>query len=263
MTLRNCWFGKCTILLLAMCVPAFGEDVILEWNAVALGVNVIDHSGPDTPGDQLSDTQGPPASVRVLALVHAAMFEAYNTIDPKYTSYLDRTIPSPPGASVDAAVAQAAHDVIIGLFRGNQAPRPEIRDFVNEALQTTLARVKNNSSRNKGRVVGKLVAKRLLRLRRNDVNFLGGVYNPVVAVGEHNVDPENPLQSFISPDIGGLAPFGVSDISEYRPLPPPSPNSSDPSDIFEYAMAFEEVERLGAFRGGTKGAFAQRLMRLM
>ena len=40
-------------LLIGMVVPAWGAklDVILEWNAVALQVNVIDHSGVDTPGN--------------------------------------------------------------------------------------------------------------------------------------------------------------------------------------------------------------------
>ncbi len=256
MTSQLCRFGKGTALLLAMCVPAWGQDVILEWNAVALQVIVIDHNGPDTPGDQLSNTQGPPASARVLALVHAAMFDAYNTIDPRYTSYLGSPFPSPPGASIDAAVAQAAHDVIVGLYSGNQAPRPEIRQFVDDALQATLARVTSNSSRNKGRTVGKIIAKKLLQLRRMDGNFLGGTYTPVIAVGEHNVDPKHPQQSFISPEIGGLPPFGVSNIVAYRAPPPPSPNSTDPGDILEYAFAFEEVERLGVFRGGTTGAMA-------
>ncbi len=247
MSKRISWTATGMALMLIIMAPVCGEDVILEWNAVALQVNVIDHNGRDTPGDELSDTQGPPASARVLALVHAAMFDAYNTIDPRYTPYLGQPIPNPPGASVDAAVAQAAHDVVIGLFPGNRAPRPAIREFVDDALHTTLSRVKRNSSRNKGRTVGKIVARKLLKTRRHDDLFLGGIYQPTGSPGDHDVDPFNPQQSFISPDIGGLSPFGVTSVLPYRAPAPPELSSAI------YADAFAEVRDLGVFRGGGEG----------
>lgn len=230
-------------------VPAWGAklDVILEWNAVALQVNVIDHSGVDTPGNLLSDTQGPPASARVLALVHAAMFDAYNSIDRRYTPYLLQ-VPKAQSASADAAVAQAAHDVVVGLFPGNDAPRPTIRALVDAALQQTLSRVKSRSKKAKGIAVGAAVAQAILASRTGDAAFLGGTYTPTGAIGNHNVDPKNPGQSFISPDIGWLPPFGVASVVPYQAPTPPTFAS------LEYAMALEEVERLGEFRGGTTGA---------
>ena len=239
--------GICISFLLAITVEVRGQDIILEWNEIALQVNVLDHNGVDTPGDQLSDTQGPPASARVLALVHAAMFDAYNSIDPQFEPY-QTSIRFSRGASIDVAVAQAAHDTIVGLFPGNQAPRPQIRRLVGRKMFRTIL-MSNGSvvSKARGVVVGKMVAKRLLKSRQGDAAFLGGTYLSTGLPGDHDVDPKNPLQSFISPDIGGLQPFGVDSVLPYRAPAPPT------IDSVSYAEAFEEVKELGKFRGGEAG----------
>ncbi|MEM7249285.1 MAG: hypothetical protein AAF533_28490, partial [Acidobacteriota bacterium] len=221
-----------------------GVDVILEWNAIALEANVIDHSGPDLPGDLLSDTQGPPASARVLAMVHAAMFDAYNSIDGSYTPYLTDA-PAAPGASVDAAVARAAHETLLALI-------PAGAVVYADALQTTLDRVTDATSRADGEDVGFIVADALLAARAGDAAFLGGTYTPGGDPGDHDVDPQNPAQSFISPDIAGMPPFGVSDVLAYRAPEPPSLRSR------AYTRAFREVRRLGDFRGGDSGATVPR-----
>lgn len=214
-------------------------DVILEWNAVALEANLIDHSGPDLPGDQLSSTQGPPASARVLAIVHAAMFDAYNSVDRRFTPYLVQ-VDGPAGASAAAAVAQAAHDVLSALIPAGDA-------VYQQALASTLERVDDPSSRQAGRDMGASVAQQILAARAGDAPFLAGMYAPTGAPGNHDVDPENPNQSFISPNIGGLPPFGVSDVVPFRAPPPPSLDSA------QYTAAFDEVRQLGAFRGGETG----------
>ncbi len=214
-------------------------DVILEWNAVALEANVLDHNGPDVPGDQLSPTQGPPASARVLAMVHGAMFDAYNSIDRRYTPYLVQ-VDAAAGASADAAAAQAAHDVLRALI-------PAGASVYEDALERTMQRTTDPQSHMDGADVGAAVAAQMLAARGGDAAFLGGSYAPTGEPGNRDVDPENPGQSFISPDIGGLPPFGVIDVEPFRAPPPP------PLPSVEYATAFEEVRRLGAFRGGETG----------
>ena len=247
MKLQLGWAGKSLALLIALCIPVQAQDVILDWNDIALQVNVIDHNGLDTPGDQLSNTQGPPASARVLALVHAAMFDAYNSIDTQYEPYCT-LVPFSHGASIDVAVAKAAQDTVIRLFPGRQAPRPEIRKLVRREFMRTLIQ-SNDSwfSKIRGFMVGRAVARKLLNRRKHDVAFLGGTYASTGLPGDHDVDPKNPAQSFISPDIGGLQPFGVNSVLPYRAPAPPALNS------LEYAFALLEVQELGRFRGGEAG----------
>src|SRR5262245_57645245 len=78
-------------------------DPILEWNAVALEANRISYSG-----NVVNDQVGPTRSSRALAIVHVAMFDAWNSINQKFTSYLVQA-PNHNNASDVAAVAQAAH----------------------------------------------------------------------------------------------------------------------------------------------------------
>jgi hypothetical protein len=206
-------------------------DVILEWNAVALEANAIDHTGPEAPGDQLSVTQGPPASARVLAIVHAAMFDAYNSVDPRYTPYLMQ-ISWAKGASADAAVAQAAHDALTALYPGGE-------DFFDDALAETLSRVPNGPAKTKGRLAGALIADVLVFLRSFDGADDMGTYTPTGEIGTHVVDPLHPDQGFISPGFGDVWPFAVPHLRLFRAAPPPSLDSA------EYAFALNEVKALG------------------
>src|SRR5687767_15867427 len=80
------------------------ENVILQWNRVL-------KETISTPGQH-------PATifpVRSFAVMHAAMFDAVNSIDGSYTPYLT-DVPTTKRASQEAAAAQAAHDVLVGLY---------------------------------------------------------------------------------------------------------------------------------------------------
>jgi len=214
-------------------------DVILEWNLVALDANARDHTAMDVPADQLSATQGPPASARALAIVHVAMFDALNSIEQRYAEYLTNA-PNAEGASVDAAVAQAAHDTLAALIPGGAS-------FYTTALNETLARVPDGDAKTRGIAVGQAVAQAILTARENDPDFLYGTYVPTGLPGTHVADPTNPNQGFIGPDVGMLPPFGVEDITTYRAPIPPTIVSA------EYTAAFNEVKALGVFRGGSTG----------
>ena len=111
-------------------------DVILEWNAVALNTNALDHGGATEPAQHGSDTQGPRASARALAMVHIAMFDAYNSVNHKFTPYLFHDVLAGNDASADATVAQAAHDVLLALI-------PEFADTYTKALSITLSSVES------------------------------------------------------------------------------------------------------------------------
>ncbi|OYW23526.1 MAG: hypothetical protein B7Z55_03465, partial [Planctomycetales bacterium 12-60-4] len=219
-------------------------DVILEWNAIALEANVLDHNGPEGNGADLSGTQGPPASARVLGIVHAAMFDAYNSVDPKYDPYLIQ-VPLARGASADAAVAKAAHDVLTALI-------PAGKPMYDIALLKTLKRVASPIQKIRGLLIGAEVAQNILALRSGDIVDPADLpdYVPTGAPGNHDVDPNNPGQGFISPGFGAVPPFGVPDITVFRAPPPPA------LDSMEYADAFNEVKALGIFRGGNSGAVA-------
>src|SRR5262245_64718722 len=77
------------------CLPA--GDVILQWNAIALDALKNDYALGHTP-----DQGGPTRDARALAIVHAAMFDALNSIRGQCVPYLT-IAPNAKGASMVAA----------------------------------------------------------------------------------------------------------------------------------------------------------------
>src|SRR6516165_6750846 len=88
-------------------------DMVVQWNQIALQAAVNDYSL--APGYQI----GPTRLGRAMAIVQAAVFDAVNSIDPQYTPYLTQ-VAALAGASMDAAVAQAAHDTLLAMFPNQQ-----------------------------------------------------------------------------------------------------------------------------------------------
>ena len=85
------------------------ENVVLQWNRVL-------QETISTPGQHPSTI----LPVRSFAIMHAAMFDAVNSIDGTYTPYLT-DVPGSKLASREAAAAQAAHDVLVALYPTRQA----------------------------------------------------------------------------------------------------------------------------------------------
>src|SRR4029453_1083411 len=81
-------------------------DVVTDWNTIAVST---------VSADTLNNRQ-----LRDVAMVHAAMFDAMNAIRPYYTPAMV-LIRAKGCASREAAAAQAAHDVPLGLFPAQQA----------------------------------------------------------------------------------------------------------------------------------------------
>jgi hypothetical protein len=80
------------------------KDVVLQWQRVL-------QETIRTAGQQLPTI----FPVRSFAIMHAAMFDAVNSIDRTYTPYLT-DVPGTKHASIEAAAAQAAHDVLVLLY---------------------------------------------------------------------------------------------------------------------------------------------------
>ncbi len=205
------------------CLPS-GIDPILEWNAVALQANAVAHTLPG--GTQT----GPTLSGRALAIVHVAMFDAFNSIAQRFTPYLTM-VPDAQGSSVDAAVGQAAHDTLAALYPAQQA------DF-DAALARTLDRV-HGQPEARGIAVGRAVAQAILAARANDGSDSNVPYVPVPGPGVHDVDPYHPGQGFYGPGHGSITPFAITSSTQFPVAPPPALNSP------AYAAAFNEVKDLG------------------
>ncbi|HUQ70979.1 MAG TPA: phosphatase PAP2 family protein [Planctomycetaceae bacterium] len=227
----------CALLLGGLASAAMAAppvDPILEWNLIAIDAGAVDHSQP------AKEQGGPCKTARALAIVHVAMYDAFNSIDGSNFPYLI-SIPLGKDSSVDAAVGQAAHDTLVALYPNQTAS-------FDAALTTTLARAKKLSTRLKGQVIGKAVAKAILTNRAGDGSDTSTPYVPGDQPGEHREDPLHPGQGFYVPGWGGCKPFGITAEDDFQIPPPPALDSP------EYAVAFNEVKLLGERNSVTRTA---------
>src|SRR5436190_6483092 len=143
-------------------------DAVTRWNEQAVAV-----AGP--------------AIQRTLAMVHIAMFDAVNAIEPRYTRYL--SLPAPPkGALAEASAAAAAYGVLIRLFP-DQAPT------LRTTLANALASVPEGRHKREGLHYGDLVAQAICAARRADhILIPGPIFTPNSTPGRYQLTTPGPSQ---------------------------------------------------------------------
>ncbi len=196
---------------------ALASDSVMFWNGVAL--NSIRSAA--TP---------PPAASRALAIVHAAIFDAVNAIEHDYQAYRYDVVRD-SGASLDAAVARAAHDTLSALF-------PNQQQTFDNVLAQVLSNIPDGFAEDEGVDIGADAALAILNDRLNDGSKLVVNYTPGNNPGDWQPTPPgfaNPLM----PQWPGVTPFGLTSGDQFRPGPPPS------LDSVEYADALNEVKEIG------------------
>ena len=211
-------------------------DMVLEWNDVLLAANANDHS-------RASPEQGGPVlTARAFAIVSAAMYDAYNSIERIGTPYLV-TAPRATMASSDAAVAQAAHDTLLALF-------PSQKKMFHKELSDSLRQVPNGPREMRGRAVGAYVAKNILAARADDgsEDFGSATYTPSGDPGFHAADPLHPGQGYYGPGAMHITPFAVESLDQFeaRRLDDGTPEGRlEFLKSTEYTDAYHEVLALG------------------
>lgn len=208
-----------------------------HWNEIAVNSSGLDHT-PVPAGDPriFGEQLGPARSSRAIAIVHIAIFEAVNAIKGGYQSYVGVPKVS-PSASVDAAIAQAAHDTLTALFPSQAATCTAL-------LVEDLGRIKEGRQKSDGIAIGQQAAAMTLALRAND----GSAHaEPRVGIefitsndpGKWRQDPISLIPLALGAHWSEVTPFVMQSAAQFRTPPPPAMNSA------AYTAAFEEVKRLG------------------
>jgi hypothetical protein len=206
-------------------MPVAQEDVILQWNRVLTET-------VRTPGQQPATIM----PVRSFAMMHAAMFDSINSIDGSHTAYLI-DVPGSQNASIEAAAAQAAHDVLAGLYP------TRVAIFDGELAMSLLGIEENRAQQ--GIRVGQIVAERVLAVRADDGwNVTPPAYSLPPTPG--NWQPAPGLAAFTH--YPSVMPFGITSGTQFKPNAPPAMTSA------EYAADLNEVKELGSLNSLTRTA---------
>ena len=181
---------------------------------------------------------------RMYAMVHAAVHDAINAIDRRWRPYAFAASVS-TAASVDAAVAAAARDVLVSVIP-TLPESPECRANgvaqANASYAAALATIPDGTAKLDGLSVGQAAAAAIIALRANDgadQNMFDFAYTEGTEPGEWRFTPDFPLPLAFGPQWGTVTPFILRRSSQFRP-PPPYPLTSA-----RYAADYNEIKRLG------------------
>lgn len=212
-------------------------DVVRRWNAIAIDASGLDHTPPAAGetrafGEQL----GPGRASRAMAIVHVAVFEAVNAIAGGHQSWLGLRAAA-KGTSLDAAVAQAAHDALVALY-------PSQANAFHVRLVEELLRVRDLRALVRGVELGRRAAAAVLARRRDDGSdhaepLYGDGFHPRDAAGWWRQDPISLSPVALGAHWGAVRPFVLASAADFRVPPPPAMTSP------EYAAAYAEVRALG------------------
>jgi PAP2 superfamily len=222
--------------------PRPGSDTLSRlryWNQIAVNCSGLDHT-PVAVGETrvFGEQLGPGRASRALAIVHIAIFDAVNAIHGGYRSYTGLAA-AHQRTSMDAGIAQAAHDTLVALFPSQQAS-------LDQLLAEDLSQIKigDISAKNNGVDLGRRAASAILAQRATDGSQhaeprIGVDFIPSTAPGKWRQDPISQIPLALGARWGEVKPFVLQSVAVYRVPPPPSLDSA------EYAEAFDEVKRLG------------------
>ena len=217
--------------------PKNALDSIHRWNAIAINASGLDHT-PVAPGElrTFGEQLGPTRASRAMAIVHIAIFDSVNAVLGGYQSYTGIQ-PAKPPVSLDAAVAQAAHDTLVALY-------PSQASAFGSFLAEDLATVSNKNERANGVSLGQRAAAAILALRTNDGSqvpepHFGADYFPNQMPGYWRQDPISLIPIALGAHWGECKTFVVQSASQFRVPPPPAMDSA------EYLAAYNEAKAFG------------------
>src|SRR5258707_9841954 len=174
--------------------------VITDWDAKAIDAVAPLASAPSFP-------YTPYAAYRMMGIVHAAMFDAVNSIERRYRPYLLQ-LPADPATSKEAAAAAAAAAVLATIDA-------KTADEMKVALASYLASIPDGAAKSEGVKLGEAVAAKVLEARANDGSDAPDDYRPRTTPGVYV-----PTPIMRGPMWPTLKPFAIASPSQFRPGPP-------------------------------------------
>lgn len=222
-------------VLLLTSVGAVFADEVADWNHIMLEATL--YATPTVPATPA------PISTRSTAMVQAAVFDAMNGIEPRYTPIFVRQR-GPRGASKRAAAVQAAYAVLIRLYPA----QTEMLDQQRSASLRDIGRdwAECSESIRKGIEWGQTVADAIWTWRSNDgfaatvPAFTGGT-----APGEWRPTPPA-FAPGLAPQLAHVTPWVLQSPSQFRPAAPAALDSA------QYAMDLNETKLMGSSSSGSR-----------
>lgn len=221
-------------VLAALFTTTARADEVSDWNR-----NLFEAARLNVP------PTSPLATTRNTAIVQAAVFDAVNGIERRYTP-IHVEPAAPRGASRRAAVVQAAYAVLIRLYPSQAVALLAKRDASIAAI--TDGEDSDSQSIERGIAWGQLVADAIWAWRITD----GITPPPPAFFGGMNVGQWRPTPpGFLSGagvQFSYMTPWVIASPSQFRPAGPPALTSD------RYAAEYNETKTMGSLNSLTRTA---------
>ncbi len=203
-------------------------DVVTDWSAIAQMAIVTNAGRP------------PSGTIIDVAYVFAAVYDAVNAIDGRYSAFAV-SVSASPSASQEAAAAAAAHHVLTTFYPTQQV-------FLDGALATSMAAIPPGAARDQGNAIGVQVATAFLALRANDGRNAVVPYGFDSGPGVYQLTPGAPAPpaSPATPWVAQMRPFALQSPSQFRAEGPPNLTSA------RWAEDLNEVKAFGVLNNSSR-----------
>ncbi|MGR9145674.1 Ig-like domain-containing protein (plasmid) [Rhizobium leguminosarum] len=204
---------------------AGGANAVLAWNRIML--------------DAIrSDASTPPVASRGLAMESIAVSDVVAAINGTSGYYV--TMHALAGASVEAAIAAAAHKILTYLYPAQTAA-------LDAKFAASLAAIQDGAAETDGVTLGETIANQVITLRSSD-----GWNNFVLEEGSTAAGQWRPTAPMYAPAMlpnwATLTPFALNSPDQFLPAGPPDPGSQ------AYADAVNKTKSLGSATSITRTA---------
>ena len=206
------------VCVLLGCIGFADADAVSDWNAISI---------------QAAATAGrtPPIVLLDLAMVHTAIHDSVQSYEGRFEPYCTEI--SDANGSPVAAIAKAAHDVLVSRFPAQESAL--------DTIYSTYLADNGLSEDDPGVEVGQLASACIIALRENDGSFPPN-QDPFLGGTDPGVWRPTPpaFAPGAFPWLGAVTPFTLESTDFCHPVPPPALSSG------RYTQEYNEVKSLGS-----------------
>ncbi|MGV0024503.1 vanadium-dependent haloperoxidase [Phormidesmis priestleyi] len=219
------------------------SDTVIQWNNIYLSaIRRFEKA-----------LASPTRITRIGAMMHAAMYDAINSIAQTHQPYLI-SLPTPINTSPEAAAAYAAHQVLAAIRLELMATDPTLQTLFSDlkilfdnGLAASLAPIKADATEaeiENGRILGQAIANVVIAKRSKDGSEDMTPYVNGSSPGDWQLTGSG---NAVTPNWGKVRPFTMKSGSQFRPVRPGGfATKTEMLQSAEYAVQLNEVKRLGS-----------------
>lgn len=213
-------------------VHSANADIVSDWNATIRGM--MQHDGTNAV-----NSANPGWSTRSIAMMNGAIYDTFQAMHRTHTPFM-ADMQAPAGASLDAAVNQAAYDILSHCYPGELT-------MLQGDFDARMALIPDSPAKTAGIALGQSIAHVYKTDRTDDGSADVVPYTPSTNPGEWR---PRPGQTVWGPGWGTVKPFAIPATAPFIDALPPLPALDSP----EYTAAYNEVKDYGALVSPSRTA---------